>query len=94
MYGVARLLPHNFLECIVLQQLELAGLARQSQRPALIPLLVGVLAERASKKCISRQGRQSFARLGPVARLSLPLLVLRRTETQVEIQQLLLVLRH
>jgi hypothetical protein len=59
-----------------------------------MPPLVVRQAERASRKCISLQGHQSSARLGLVVRLSLPLLVLRRTATQVEIQQLLLVLRH
>jgi hypothetical protein len=93
MYGVARLLPHYFLGCIVLQQLELAGLARQSQQLVLVLPLVVRLAERASRKCISRQGHQSSARLGLAVRLSFPVLVVRRTAMQGEIQQLLLVLQ-
>jgi hypothetical protein len=93
MYRAVKLLLHNFLECIVLQQLALAGLAQQSRRLVLI-LLRGVRqAEHASRKCISRQGHPLFARLGLAVRLLRQLLVLRRTVMQAGIQQLLSVLR-
>jgi hypothetical protein len=93
MYRAARLSPHHFLECIVLQQLGLADLAQRSQRALLITLREVQQVAPASKKCISRQEHQLYARLELVVRLLLRLLVLRRTAMQVATRPLLSVLQ-
>jgi hypothetical protein len=93
MYGVVKLLPHNFLVCTASQQLALVGLVQQNRRLVLALPPVVRLAERASRKCISRQGLPSSAQSELVVRLLLQLLVLRQTATQVGIQQLLSVLQ-